>query len=63
MKILTPGQEDVVSGITHGSRQEMTINMLEVVGLAYKQAADWGTHAKLYLLLPHRLTTKQSVLQ
>lgn len=40
MKILSPGQEDVVSGITHGSRQEMTINMLEVVGLAYKQAAD-----------------------
>lgn len=40
LKILTPGQEDVVSANAHGSRQEKTINMLEVVGLAYKQATD-----------------------
>lgn len=51
LKILTPGQEDVVSDIVLASRQEETVNMLEVVSLAYKQATDWGTQRQILSLI------------
>lgn len=51
LKILTPGQEDIVSEIVLDSRQEETVNMLEVVSLAYKQATDWGTQRQILSLI------------
>lgn len=51
LKISTPGQEDFVSEIVLASRQEVTVNMLEVDSLAYKQSKDWDTQRQILSLI------------
>lgn len=59
LKILTPGQEDIVSEIVLASRQEETVNMLEMVSLAYKQATDWGTQRQILSLIATEYSLKE----
>lgn len=49
LKILSPGLEDFVSDIVLSSTQlqKETVNMVEVVNLAYTTVSDWGTQCQI----------------
>lgn len=49
LKILSPGLEDFVSDIVLSSTQlqKETVNMVEVVNLAYTTVTDWGTQCQI----------------